>query len=523
MTNDAFMLETFAHVTEPAWRDPLPIPDALDPVEALPPELLPAPLQTHLLDVAERAQIPVEFVAVSSIVALASVVGTSIRIRPKRHDDWMVTPNLWGALVGGPSSGKSPALSAALAPLRQLEREAEELHEEAMRSHMFTAMEAKARLEALKDKLKRAARDGKDTEALRLEFLADGDPEEPVKRRFMANDSTVEALGVLLNQSPRGILVSRDELTGWFRQLEKPGHEGDRAFYLEAWNGKDSFRYDRIGRGELSIASACVSIIGGIQPSKLRGLLDGVRDGGYDNDGLLQRFQLMVYPDLPSEAYRAVDRAPNVEAEHRVRRVFEFLAKVEPGLIADRVGDDGPHFLRFEDEAQEFFSVWLVEIMNRSRALGDSLMGAHLAKFPILMSSLALLFHLIEVADGTASGGGVSLEASEMAAAWCAFLEKHAKRVYGMAAANEFARAAELVKHIEAGDLPSPFRAREARLKGWHLLSEAAHVQEALEVAEEFGWIRGVEKDGGKLGGRPTVEYFIHPQYAPKEKAEVTP
>lgn len=505
------------------WPEPRAIPQALAPVESLPPELLPEPLRAHIVDVAERAQIPMEFVAVAMIVSLASVVGTSIRIRPKRHDDWTITANLWGAMVGDPSSGKSPALSAALSPLRRLERLADESFEDAKRSHEFTALESRARRDALKDKLKKAARGGQDTEALRLEYLADEEPEEPVKRRYMANDTTVEALGILLNNNPRGILVSRDELTGWFRQLEKFGHESDRAFYLEAWNGKDGFRYDRVGRGELAIGSACVSIIGGIQPSKLRGMLDSVRDGGHDNDGLLQRFQLTVYPDLPTGAYRSIDRAPKLEAERRVFDIFEYLANVEPGVIADQEGDSGPHFLRFDDEAQKFFYGWHVEIMNRSRALGDSLMGSHLAKFPKLMPSLALLFHLVSVADSKSNGGGVSLEAAEMAAAWCEFLESHAKRVYGMAAANEFARADELVKHIKAGDLPSPFRAREVRLKGWHLLSEPEHVLEALEVAEEFGWIQGVEKEAGKFGGRPTVEYIVHPDHAPKVTEEVTP
>ena len=41
----------------------------------------------------------------------------------------------------------------------------------------------------------------------------------------MVNDSTVEKLGELLNENPNGLLVFRDELTGFLRQLDRDGHE----------------------------------------------------------------------------------------------------------------------------------------------------------------------------------------------------------------------------------------------------------------------------------------------------------
>ncbi len=63
------------------------------------------------------------------------------------------------------------------------------------------------------------------------------------------HDTTVEKLGELLNQNPRGLLLMRDELSGLLRTLDKPGREGDREFFLEGWNGTGSYTYDRISRG----------------------------------------------------------------------------------------------------------------------------------------------------------------------------------------------------------------------------------------------------------------------------------
>jgi len=56
------------------------------------------------------------------------------------------------------------------------------------------------------------------------------------------------------------MLVLRDELSGWLRALDKPGREGDREFYLEAWNGTGSYTVDRIGRGTIHIPTLTLGL-----------------------------------------------------------------------------------------------------------------------------------------------------------------------------------------------------------------------------------------------------------------------
>ena len=82
----------------------------------------------------------------------------------------------------------------------------------------------------------------------------------------MTSDATVEKLGEILNENPRGLLVLRDELSGWLRTLDRSGREGDREFFLESWNGTGSYTFDRIGRGTVRVGSMTVSLFGGIQP-----------------------------------------------------------------------------------------------------------------------------------------------------------------------------------------------------------------------------------------------------------------
>src|ERR671918_1471371 len=71
-------------------------------------------------------------------------------------------------------------------------------------------------------------------------------PQEPRARRYRTNDVTIEKLGELLQHNERGMLVLRDELVGLLASWDREGREGERAFFLEAWNGNNSFETDRI-------------------------------------------------------------------------------------------------------------------------------------------------------------------------------------------------------------------------------------------------------------------------------------
>ncbi len=64
---------------------------------------------------------------------------------------------------------------------------------------------------------------------------------------------TVEKLGELLKETPRGLLMERDELAGFLANLEKKEYQTDRTFYLTAFNEDDQFTYDRIERGTILI------------------------------------------------------------------------------------------------------------------------------------------------------------------------------------------------------------------------------------------------------------------------------
>jgi putative DNA primase/helicase len=106
------------------WPEPEPVDVPLPPVPKLSAVLLPRSVRDFTVDIAERMQSPLEYPAVAVIAGLATVIGRSCVIRPKRYDSWAVVPNVWGISVGNPSTMKTPATAEAIGPLRRLQEEA---------------------------------------------------------------------------------------------------------------------------------------------------------------------------------------------------------------------------------------------------------------------------------------------------------------------------------------------------------------------------------------------------------------
>jgi putative DNA primase/helicase len=480
------------------WPDPPPLGDELPPVPEFPIELLPESLRPLIADTSERTQTPPDFAAAAAIVALAGCVNRRALIVPKREDtSWSVVPNLWGAIVAPPGMMKSPILRSMTLPLVRLEEDWRLDFDGAKASFDLEKEQSELRWQAWREEYKRAIKKG-DTEPIQPDPTLD----EPTRRRLVLTDATPEKLHEILAENPAGVLIVRDELTGWLAELEREGRQGERAFFLQAWNGDGGFTIDRIGRGSIYVPAVCVSLIGNIQPARLRAFLSQVDEGPGD-DGLFQRLQVLVWPDLPP-AWRLIDRAPNQHALQTAEQVFRCLA----GATAD-----APMRMRFDPDAQELFFAWWSELESRIRdgsALAPTFIG-HLAKYRSLMPTLAGLFEVADQAAAATLSGEVliSLDHAKNAAALCDFLEAHARRVYACVVSPEIRSARELARHIQAGDLPSPFTTRSAYLKGWAALDTPERIRGPLQLLESAGWVRLLEPSSTPNGGRPSEAWLI--------------
>lgn len=494
------------------WPEIQPVKDELLPVEPLPLTIVPAPFQEWVEDVSNRMQCPRDFVGVSMLSMAGSIVGAGCGIRPKKCDDWKVTPNFWGAVVGPPSTLKTPSIGEGMKPLNAMERAAKLAYDTAKKNYDAEYEAYKAHKESLQTDMRKAAKGKADQsmDDLKVNFAELKEPDHPVWRRYKTNDATIEKMAELLKDNPRGLLLFRDELTGFFATLDKDGHEADRAFYLESWNGTHSYTADRIGRGTVYVENLCVSLFGGIQPSKLTDYLHQAMRC-CNNDGLVQRLQLLVYPDTP-HTWRLIDTPVNEQAKNRAYRVVERLASMDfrqHGAFGEE--NQRIPYYHFNDDAQLVFNEWLTELETRIRQVNDEpVLIEHLGKYRSLMPALALLFHVLNLADGQAASQ-VTVVSARCAAAWCEYLESHARRIYGLVTNLITQAASRLALKIQQKGLRDPFTVRDVYRKGWSLLDDRQVIENACEELISLGWVRE-RITPPTPGQRGKTEYFINPK-----------
>ena len=444
------------------WGKLESLPDSLQPVMAFDFDMLPESVRPWAQDIAQRVQCPPDFIAATLVGALGIVIGRRVGIRPKLRDDWTEYANQWVCIVGRPGVMKSPAMSAVLAPIKKLDFDSSQLFENELALFESESKIHKMRQDAVEKKAMAVLKKNPDAT---VDLHESETPDAPKLTRYLVNDATVEKLGEICADNPQGVGVFRDELVSLLKGLDRDGQESARGFYLTGWNGNDGYVVDRIMRGHQRIEAVCLSVIGSTQPGRLSEYLRGAIGGGAADDGLVQRFGLMVWPDVPRQSWENIDCWPDAEAKHTAHRVFERLMNADP--VADwkaeePTGPDGapdgnPPFLRFEEAAAEMFIEWRTDLENELRS-GDlhPAMESHLAKYRKLVPSLALVFHLAE-----GGSGAVSAAATARALAWAVYLRSHAERAYGSVMLAEAEGAKALLKRIKAGDVQDGFASRD--------------------------------------------------------------
>lgn len=501
------------------WPDPDPLDTELLPVLLFTPDLLPEALRPWIMDGANRAQTPLEFVAIPAITALGSLIGRQVALRPLQHDDWQEFANLWGVLVGPPSEMKSHAMSTGIAPLDRLAAQAHEESSAAMDAFVQELAVAKAKQKSIAKALEKATAAGDDTSYLQAQVKPL--PEPPNAHRYKVTDATPEKLADLLVKNPNGLLLAVDELAGWLHGLERDGHEQERSFYLTGWSGKSPHDIDRIARGSLHIPAVCLSIIGTIQPGVWSNYVREALGSKAGADGFLQRFQLAVWPD-PLKHTHVVDRHPDHAAKARAVEIFGLLSHIDAAQLGAEKGEyDKVPSLRFSEAAQPMAKEWLELHRKRWRSSTDHpAMVAHMIKAQKTWSAICLVCHLVDWVTGQAEdGAGIGLGPLEKAIGWIDYLESHARRIYGCGVEKDRSGLSVMAAKLRAGELPDGFTPREVVKKHWAGLSDPDSLEAVLRHLHAAGWIR---PERVRTRGRARIAWRLHPRLAKAAKGGVS-
>jgi hypothetical protein len=345
---------------------------------------------------------PPEMIAVPLLVTLSAGIGASRVVQLKRG--WREGATLFAAVVGRPGSKKTPADKAATAPAweRQIElarkyRKARKVYEDEY------------------GRWKKRSR-----EASEDEESAPEPPDEPKLGRTVVGDTTTEALFEILEANPRGVLVSRDELTGWLRSMDQyKGKGSDRQVWLSMWSNIPA-AIDRKGRAEpIIVPRPFVSLVGSVQPERLPELARG------PDDGLWDRF-LVSYPELKRTPIS--DAEISDEARDEVKQLYDDLAALE--MPEDESGEPYPTVVPLSPDAWEVFKEVAYSLAEEADAPGfpARLEGAW-SKLEAYLARLSLILALCRVAK---QGGEERVEAGDVviASGLIDYFKAHAYRVH---------------------------------------------------------------------------------------------
>mgnify|MGYP005852013251 CR=1 FL=1 len=367
-----------AALVEATEREPQPQPaPAVEPFKPFPTDALPEPARSFVRTCARAIGCDESFIALPLLSALASAIGNTRRVQLKRG--WTEPAIVWAAVVGDSGTLKSPALEVALRAIRKRQHTAIKRHVEAMEKHQDELMRWEKDVAAWK------------------RSKGDGDPpakpEEPKADRCWCDDVTVEALAVLLLNQWRGLLLVRDELSGWLGGFDRyaQGKGGDVAKWLEMFGGRSMVVDRKSGNPRtIYVPRAAVSVCGGIQPVTLARAL-GTE---HRENGLAARLLLACPPRRPKR-WTEADISPDLERS--IAAVFERLYDLRP--TADDDGDAQPVIVPLSaDGKAAWVDFYNAHGQEQADLAGD--LSAAWSKLEGYAARLALVVHLVRWAAG---------------------------------------------------------------------------------------------------------------------------
>jgi hypothetical protein len=443
---------------------------------------------------AEGAVCPVDYVVGPLLVAAAALIGGVRRVSP--WSGWTEPSILWIASVGAPSSRKSPGADPIMSIIHGMERaylaEYQAAHGEWARKNEESALVQAHWEKQVADAISNGTAPPAKPDSLKIQ--------EPICRRIMINDTSIEKAGALSSQNPRGLLLFRDELLGWFGGIGRfSARERDRAFWTEAYGGR-SYVVDRVKFSEpIRIDHLSISIFGGIQPDRLAHLLEE------PDDGLLSRF-LWLWPS------RKPVRRPSVELNNdAASRALRKLSALSWARNDDDCNE--PVVCSLTEEAKAFFEHWWT---GHDARIPPGPLGGVFGKAPGLALRIALVLeHLCWCAcDPSATPPDqVGLDAVRRAITMMDdYFLPMAEMVYGDACAPEAERHAAIVARRLLDQRPEQINGRELRRQaGLPGLKDAGKVSAALEYLVDAGWLRPDFTRAGGSTGRRRQDYLVNP------------
>lgn len=452
--------------------------------------LLPTSIRNFVVEGSKSCGVNVAMYVLPTLASCAAAIGTSRRLKIKNN--WLVSCILWGVTIARSGSVKSPPFADATKPLAK--RDAGKLrdHEDDLLSHQCDVAIYDEQFRAWK---KNALTSGENPPAK---------PQEPQPDRLLVTDTTIAAIELLLSQNPRGLLLARDELSGWLQSFNcfSGGRGGDVASWIAMYNGLRIVTDRKTGENRLIVCDrASVSIVGTVQPRILRQVL---REEYFDS-GLAARL-LMIMP--PNQKRRWNDNELSRDTElifdHTIGKLLTLQHKV------DDFGNELPVDIEFSSEAKKLF----IEFFNRHGEVQDETSDGRLAaaysKLEEIAARLALIFHYIRWSDDDPTltdPDHIGVEDIRAAITITEWLIHETERVYGLFSNDEgLMLAYELADWVRLRGGTVTIRDLQLRSR---IYEDSQDAENALDDLVSRGMGKWDFPQPGPKGGRPSKRFIV--------------
>lgn len=414
-----------------SFQEYKPFNDDLLPVESVPYDALPEKMSEYIKEHSEIRGCPPDYILVSLLARIGCVFAGKIKIALTKNTDWCAIPNFYWMMIGDPSSGKSNAFGLTSKPIQMLEAQARKEYQEAFKTYKDKCNLLDRKLKAAYKGLEResAKKSSDEKEIKRFEALIQSynqeihetEKERPKLKRHTIQKLTIEKLILILEENPEGLMLEIDELTSMFIRLSKDENCEERCLYLTGYNGNQPFSYSTVKRGDVLISNLILSILGGAQPSKIKRFINEARNGTQD-DGFLQRFQGVVYPDKC--LMRPVDKNSDDDLSNNIAQLFQNLATLSSNVTT----------LQFNEKAQETFDKWRNTAIEEAHELGkveaSNPVSTHIGKSYEFVAALAGYLYLSENNGFLTADKLIGKEYVLSAINLGSYFLSHAKRMY---------------------------------------------------------------------------------------------
>lgn len=330
---------------------------------SFPVDVFPRSIQSYISECNNTLDSSIDYMGCSLLWLISISIGNSMQIEVKRG--WIEIATIWVAIVGKAGIGKTPSISNVIFPLEKINnKEISSYIKDYEKYEHFASLSKKEQEEYPEVK-------------------------KPIKKQFIANDITLEALVDLHQQSDNSVGVFKDELAGWFKDMNKYKPGSDLEFWLSSWSGK-AVNLNRITRAGSYVSNPLIPVLGGIQPS----IFNSFYTEDNKDNGFMDRM-LLSYPDLSVENYNENEMSYDSIQWYK-DTIISFYEIIKNELI-ERDEDDKikPRICKFNLEAKKEWQRIFNEITDtQNNDSENEYMKSMLPKQKSYIPRFALLIHV---------------------------------------------------------------------------------------------------------------------------------